>query len=244
MSNPSLLLLRLEGPMQSWGLRARWNVRDTGEEPTKSGVIGMIGCALGYPIGDPRLVTELESNLKIGIRVEQRGTPITDFHTISGRLPTADGGYKGSSDNPYTDLSYRTYLNDAAFLVVLEAPEDILIKITNALNNPKWPVYLGRKSCPPTRPLFEKLTTEYSSRYEALKKYSWNDVTGKKRPDSLKCILEEPFDSMDDFDGESTRSDIVQISPVRMYGSRQVRIKHIDIPVSTGGKDVPVKIDT
>ena len=43
-----ILFLRLEGPLQSWGIRSRWDVRETQPEPTKSGVIGLLGCALGY----------------------------------------------------------------------------------------------------------------------------------------------------------------------------------------------------
>ena len=41
------LFLRLEGPLQSWGERGHWAVRDTAPEPTKSGVVGLLGCALG-----------------------------------------------------------------------------------------------------------------------------------------------------------------------------------------------------
>ncbi|RLI63234.1 MAG: type I-E CRISPR-associated protein Cas5/CasD, partial [Promethearchaeia archaeon] len=29
--------MRLEGPLQSWGLESRWDMRDTGTEPSKSG---------------------------------------------------------------------------------------------------------------------------------------------------------------------------------------------------------------
>ena len=38
----SVLLLRLSGPMQSWGVQSRFTVRDTGLEPSKSGVVGLI----------------------------------------------------------------------------------------------------------------------------------------------------------------------------------------------------------
>ena len=33
----STLLMRLAGPMQSWGTQSRFTVRDTGREPSKSG---------------------------------------------------------------------------------------------------------------------------------------------------------------------------------------------------------------
>jgi len=42
------VFVRLEGPLQSWGTRARWGERDTELEPTKSGVIGLVACALGW----------------------------------------------------------------------------------------------------------------------------------------------------------------------------------------------------
>ena len=41
----SVLLIRLKGPLQSWGSRSRFNLRSTEPYPTKSGVIGMIAAA-------------------------------------------------------------------------------------------------------------------------------------------------------------------------------------------------------
>ena len=41
------LLLRLKAPMQSWGVSSRFSIRDTGKEPSKSGVIGLFCAALG-----------------------------------------------------------------------------------------------------------------------------------------------------------------------------------------------------
>ena len=41
------LLLRLAGPMQSWGTTSRFDQRDTGKEPSKSGVVGLLTAALG-----------------------------------------------------------------------------------------------------------------------------------------------------------------------------------------------------
>lgn len=36
-----ILLLRLEGLLQSWGEHSRWDHRDSSDMPTKSGVIGL-----------------------------------------------------------------------------------------------------------------------------------------------------------------------------------------------------------
>src|SRR5260370_29670583 len=88
-----ILLLRVEGPLQSWGTRSRWDVRDSASEPTKSGIIGLLGCALGYPMYDPRLEA-LDSLLRFGVRVEHPGPVLADYQTITGFLPTAQGTYR------------------------------------------------------------------------------------------------------------------------------------------------------
>lgn len=223
MKMSKLLLLYLEAPMQSWGLRARWDVRDSGSEPSKSGVVGLLGCALGYPVGDRRLV-ELDEGLRMGVRVDHSGVRLPDFHTVSGVMPQADGGFKGSEDNPNTIISYRTYLHDAAFLVVLSGAEDILITCARALKDPRWPIFLGRKSCVPTSPVFRELTSKYESIEDVLRNYPWLPRGGKDRPDQLRCIIEDEH-------GESVRPDKQIGSPIGMYGQRKVRVEWVPTPV-------------
>ncbi|WP_230741625.1 type I-E CRISPR-associated protein Cas5/CasD [Methanooceanicella nereidis] len=224
---PPILILRLEGPMQSWGLKAKWDIRDTGEEPSKSGIVGLIGCAMGYSRNDPRLVEELDKNLRIGIRIENPGEISKDFHTINGVLPTAEGKFKGSDGEPTTIISIREYIEDASFLVAIEGPGQLLYKIRDAMEDPRWPIYLGRKSCPPTRPIFETITQDYGSIDDVLAKYPWSSYTcevREKYPEELKCIVE-------DHNGPYMRTDRVQKSPVRMYGIRNVRIFKIKAPI-------------
>ena len=55
MEKDKILLIRLEGPLQSWGERSKWDYRDTADFPTKSGVIGMIACAMGLERTDAQL---------------------------------------------------------------------------------------------------------------------------------------------------------------------------------------------
>ncbi len=222
MTNEPLLVLRLEAPLQSWGLRARWDVRDTGSEPSKSGLIGLLGCALGYAHGDPRLETELDANLRIGVRVELTGTPDTDFHTITGSLPQAGGGVKGTKGEGSTVISPRQYLSDASFLVVIAGPPALLESCAGALTSPHWPLFLGRKACIPTRPVLEELTLQYGSMEEALRQYPWypSGQNGERRgvsvPSQLRCIVEDPT-------GRAIRPDRVYTNPARMYRNRRVR---------------------
>lgn len=196
-----ILLLRLEGPLQSWGTRSRWDVRDSGDEPSKSGVIGLLGCALGLPRGDAMLL-ELDKSLRFGVRVENAGRKITDYQTITDYLPTAGGAFKLAGSKtastleaarkngaPATVISPRDYLEDAAFLVGLEARNEggvaLLQKAAQAVQAPHWPLFLGRKACVPVRPIFERFTSDYPDLEAALGHYRWEwlGVLSEAAPD-------------------------------------------------------------
>ena len=231
MEKIPLLHLRLEGPMQSWGTRGRWNVRDTAMEPTKSGIIGLIACAMGCKRNDPQL-EELSQKLTIGVRVEKPGKIEVDYHTVSrwqyinnrltiSPLKTAEGKY---DKRKTTELIYKSYIQDGSFLVLVAGPLNLLKKIEGAFQDPKWPVYLGRKSCPPIRPVLEKLTQLYSSVKDALCEIPWSceDINYTKPP-KIRCII-------DDIEGTMQRQDVIQINPARLYGMRRVSEFWVETP--------------
>lgn len=181
------LFLRLEGPLQSWGERGRWSIRDSAPEPTKSGVIGLIACALGIREDDP--IKALSESVQMGIRVDAPGVRLTDYHTIGGgteepMLLTAEGKPKKSSGKPHTEISYRDYLCDASFLVALQAEPSVIEKMAAAVQNPIWTIFLGRKSCPPTYPIFDGIG-DYIDLQSALTDHKWPKETEK-----LTAVLE------------------------------------------------------
>jgi CRISPR system Cascade subunit CasD len=232
-----VLLLRLEGPLQSWGTRARWDVRDTAPEPTKSGVIGLLGCALGYAVGDPRL-EELDRGLRFGVRVESPGRVTEDYQTVTGFLPAADGRYRRAGITntaswehvshwrgaaPATIVSPRCYLEDAAFLAALEetgAVPGLLARCAAAVRAPTWPLYLGRKACVPTRPIFEALTASYCNIEEALRRHpwSWHGAAMRSRPAPHRARI-----SVEAADGRQVRPDALRVNLLRQYAFRPVR---------------------
>ncbi len=229
-----LLLLRLEGPLQSWGIRSRWDVRDSHDEPTKSGIVGLLGAAIGISRGDVRL-EELDSGLRLGVRVEAPGVPLVDFHTVTGTHLAADGKYRSPgggtraspSDEPMTIVSPRTYLQDAAFLVVLAGEPNLLAECGEAVRAPFWPLFLGRRACPPSRPIFDRLTDAYDSLADALTRCPWScqvrEAAGEFPPESLRCTVE-------DASGNATRQDLLRTNAARMYDSRTVRVFHVPPP--------------
>ena len=88
------LLLRLVGPMQSWGTTSRFDQRDTGKEPSKSGVIGLLAAAMGI---ERENWSELEplTRFSMGVRHDRPGVPKCDYQTAgcakSDTVIRADG---------------------------------------------------------------------------------------------------------------------------------------------------------
>lgn len=133
------LLLRLSAPMQSWGSDSLYDQRDTDNIPTKSGVIGLLAAALGRKRNEP--LDDLAA-LMFGVRVDLPGTKIDDFQITD----------MGSKLN--ANLSHKVYLSDAAFLVGVACDDFAFLQtISEALTHPKFAIFLGRRSCPPTLPV-------------------------------------------------------------------------------------------
>ena len=151
------LILRLAAPLQSWGIDSKYDVRRTGREPSKSGVIGMIAAALGR--GRDESVEDL-NRLRFGVRVEQEGVLLTDYHMVhkaslkgNWQALMADYDSDKMADKEDSWQTRRDYLSDAVFLVGLEGDTELLQTISDAVNAPVYPLFLGRRSCPPTLPI-------------------------------------------------------------------------------------------
>lgn len=155
-----VLVLRLVAPLQSWSERSIGkDVRDTSAYPTKSGVIGLLGCAMGIPRGDERL-HEMSKSLRMAVRADNPGVIDEDYQTVRAKeLYTADGGKRKPMEDGYaTIIVRRMYLQDAGFTVFLFGDNDLLQCIASALQCPKWAMYLGRKAYVPSLPILDKLT--------------------------------------------------------------------------------------
>jgi CRISPR system Cascade subunit CasD len=177
------LLLWLESPLQAWGHDSRFGRRDTLAFPTRSGVVGMLCCAMGAG-GEQRELLSLFAPLEqtviayVRTRTYGKGQPqkmdreplLRDFHMVGSGydeddpwqtllIPKKSDGGKAVGGG--TKMTYRYYLQDMAFAVVLETPEIMADEIADKLKNPVWDLYLGRKNCAPTdfiyRGLFDQV---------------------------------------------------------------------------------------
>ncbi len=164
--NDNTLFLRLAGPMQSWGTSSRFQLRRTDTYPSKSGVLGLLLCAKGVRREDSAEELKRLASLTMGVRVDRRGSLAWDYHTAGGGhahgpqraigIRSADGRIKrtASTHEYETLLSRRQYLWDASFLVALHGDPTVIGDYVRWLNDPVWPVFLGRKCCVPAEPVF------------------------------------------------------------------------------------------
>jgi CRISPR system Cascade subunit CasD len=158
MDGTHCLVLRLAGPLQSWGGQSQFNRRDTLNEPTKGGVLGLLAAAQGLRRQDP---IEHLLGLSFGVRTDRPGTILRDYHTAStldgSPLPSvqvnAKGQQKRTTPAKPTCVTYRFYLQDAAFVAAVSGPDELLVTLAGALRRPAFPLALGRRSCPPAMPL-------------------------------------------------------------------------------------------
>lgn len=151
------LLLRLSAPLQSWGSGSMYDSRETDYMPTKSGVLGMLAAALGRKRDES--LEDLQK-LKFGVRVDLPGTKMNDYQIT----------HMGEKFN--TNVSNRAYLSDAMFLVGLADEDKVFLEeLTEALKQPGFSIFLGRRSCPPTQPLV--LGIRENDLYQALYDEDW-----------------------------------------------------------------------
>lgn len=217
------LLLRICGPLQSWGVQSRAKDRDTGLEPSKSGVIGLLCAALGVSRTDEALDTRATqlAQLTMGVRVDREGVLLKDYHTAG------KDGYRradGSLEKNTVVVTSRYYLSDAAFLVGLESPDLSLLQTLHAaLRNPVWPLYLGRKAFVPGEPVWlEDGLRENTVLLDALQIYPWLGSEHREPPEQLRLVLEDET-------GSEVRPDQPLSFAKRRFAPRRVTTTFIDL---------------
>ncbi len=221
----SVLALQLAGPLQSWGASSRFARRNTENAPTKSGVIGLLGAALGLERGDDGRLSELAA-LRFGVRVDQPGTRLRDYQTAQ-HFDTAES----------MPLSERFYLADAVFVAAVEGPAPLIDQAYLALRAPAYLPYLGRRSCPPSRPLdlavrgdgdletvLAELPWQASRWYQQRRRHPTVDLT--------VLIEVAPGDNLDaPVQGDTLRDQPLSFDPRhRRHGLRTVRAATVTVP--------------
>lgn len=157
------LVFRLYGPMASWGEIAVGEARHSSNYPSKSAICGLIGAALGIDRHDEAAQQALVKDYLQAVKVLRTGHLLKDYHTSQAPDSVGKFRYRTRRDELVlgkerlgTVLSTREYRNDAHAVVALQALENALYSLAElqqALREPQFHLYLGRKACPLSAPL-------------------------------------------------------------------------------------------
>lgn len=159
--------LYLSGMMQGYSESRFIFKRETKSVPTQRAVIGMIAAAEGILRDDAGALENLKNKLHI-VKIESTGTistKLTDFQTVrpveNSKLSKLAGVCKekpfltaSGSHKEALPLFEKEYITNDNFTVYVAGKEDEIMKAAEASQRPVFPVYLGRKCCPPAQPVF------------------------------------------------------------------------------------------
>jgi len=228
------VLLWFEAPLQSWGADSKFGRRDTLNFPTKSGVLGLVCSAMGaggeqaellarFAPLDMQVISYRKTDTK---RQKQTKQPMMrDFQMVGSGYDDKDPWQTllvpkkadGSKPNGAgTKMTYRYYLQDAVFAVALQVPCDLAEQIAQALQNPNWDIYLGRKNCIPTELIYQGQFADF----DALNNQVWS-ISQQKQ------LLEDFHVVQGEIEGDEhlTLNDVpVQFGQNKKYRDRQVTL--------------------
>lgn len=146
------LILKLDGPLQAWGGHTFEDRRPSELFPTRSALLGLLAACLGIDRTDSERQQALASSLLFAVRVDGVPVKMVDYHTVK----QARKEHQGLKANE-TIQTWREYLQDAKYSVAIWLTTQATLSlemIIEAINRPIYTPFLGRRSCPITRPLY------------------------------------------------------------------------------------------
>ncbi|GAB2498038.1 CRISPR system Cascade subunit CasD [Corynebacterium atrinae] len=211
--------------MQSWGDSSRYKQRTTGQVPTKSGIIGLLAAAEGRRRTD---AVEDLAELTLAVRVDQPGSLLRDYQTAQ------------AESAKHASLVTRYYLSDATFVAAVESPHrEILDGLAASLRNPRYPLYLGRRSCPAPANLVLKVVDQSAS--EALRSEPWHASDFHKKARAKNVELPIYRDALPGETGVARQDVPVSFSQEhRIYSWREVIL---ETPGVTLSNDLGTSVD-
>ena len=160
------LILVLESPLMAFGGETIDNLGVIRRFPSASMLTGLLANALGWRRIERERHQRLQNRLVFAARIDREpagGVRMTDFQTAAinntEQSWTTRGRPEGRGGGTYQNhLRYRDYFADMRVTVALrlepagDAPT--LEILADALENPARPLFIGRKPCLPSAPLY------------------------------------------------------------------------------------------
>ncbi len=167
------LLLRLHAPLIAFGGETIDNFGVIRDFPALSMITGLLANALGWRREDCELHDRLQERLLLGARLNTPIQRLREYQTAQlfekdqgwtthgepeGRAPSPSYSMQADGRKSLTWQRYRDYHADLDVLVALRLspPEEFptLDNLADALDHPARPLFIGRKSCLPSKRLF------------------------------------------------------------------------------------------
>lgn len=193
----STLLLWLEAPLQSWGADSRFGRRTTLPFPTRSGVLGLLCCALGRGGEQEEWLARMRPHAQTVVAYARENSevePLLRDYQVVGNGYDADDPWqdlmapkKSDGKRPVgsgAKITHRFYIQDMAFACALHLPEGEEEAIRAGLSCPVWAVCLGRKNCVPVEPVFRGI---FATEEEALSEAA-RLAAEKKRAERFRVL--------------------------------------------------------
>ena len=189
------LVFQLRSALASWGDVAVGEYRGSREAPGASALIGLLGAALGLKREDDVAHGTLRDGYQCAVGTLDSGEMLRDYHTaqVPGRAALKGRPHRTRrdelslpKDELHTILSVRDYRQNAAWLIAVHAKDTAphsLAVLIQALREPRFVLYLGRKCCPLVAPLAPQLVKAESA-LAAITEY----IESSEEPAALRSL--------------------------------------------------------
>jgi CRISPR system Cascade subunit CasD len=215
------ILLKLAGPLQSWGTSSRFETRHTDRYPSKSAITGILTASFGYSRDDTSI--QKFNLLDFAVRIDQPGELLCDFHVARRIKPD------GTLDQAY--VTNRYYVQDAVYVVALGSSDEVWIgEIEYAIKHPYYQPFMGRRSNPLNPDFF--LGSESKDVITCLEETPWQASEWYKRRHKERVRLPIYSDAhlLKDSPQHMVKDRIISLSQKeRLYDYRAVSKKDIEL---------------
>lgn len=247
-----LLVFRLFGPLASWGETAVGQVRPSAVRPTRSALLGLLAAALGIVRTDDEGHDALSAGVRLAVRIDAPGTAMVDYHTTNWRRPkrevilTRRDELRAPRDQLSTVQSQRHHRCDAVSTVAVAVRPPgrwSLAELLAALERPVFPLFLGRKACPPGLPLGPEIV-EAANLVQAFRAYDERRplprslarlvARSARRAPAVEVAWDADLELPSGFEGENVRLEQRRDQPRsrvrRRFAVRREAVAHLVSP--------------
>jgi CRISPR system Cascade subunit CasD len=201
---PHYLTFGLVAPLASFGAIAVGEQRSGWDRPGRSAVLGLIGACLGIERDDDAGQRALASGYSVALLCHSPGRLLADYHTT--QVPSAKRGRRFATraeevaePELNTILSRRDYRTGAWHLGAVWPRHDTapwtLVELAEAMRQPRFTPYLGRKSCPLGLPLGPQIIDASDAPAALRERHQSGPEALVRGPDgrSLRGVLADPL---------------------------------------------------